>query len=76
MLSYNHSALLKLWECITMIEAQEQLKNLSALDWPNMKKESRNKMHRDLMKKAYPFSKQKKSITASDLAKMLGGSNG
>lgn len=59
-----------------MIEAQEQLKTLSALDWTNMKKESRNKMHRDLMKKAYPFQKPKKSITPQDLAKMLGGING
>ncbi len=61
-----------LWLCITPIEAQEQLKLMSALDWPNMKPAQRKKMHRELFSKAYPSEmRPKKSITANDLQRML-----
>jgi len=35
-----------LWESITMIEAQDQLKRLTVADWPNMKKSQRDKRQR------------------------------
>lgn len=66
-----------LWECITMIEAQDQLNNLSVADWPNQKPDSRKKIHKDLFKKAFP--KEEKGpvvVTQDDLNKILGLSNG
>ncbi len=64
----------KLWECITMIEAQEQLKAFQVQDWPNMKKQTRAKTHRDLFKKAYPKKKQSipTNLKQEDIVRMLG----
>jgi hypothetical protein len=58
-----------------MIEAQEQLKQIQIADWPNMKKSSREKIHRDLHKKAFP-TKMKKSISVDDFKRILGGAGG
>lgn len=56
-----------------MIEAQEQLKDFTAKDWPNMKKGQREKLHKDLYSKAYPKEmRTKKYITPADLQKVLG----
>jgi len=56
-----------------MIEAQEQLKSFNVADWPNMKKQQRQKLHKELHRQAYPNSFSKKNlITAQDLQKMLG----
>jgi hypothetical protein len=64
-----------LWRCITTIEAQDQLKLLNALDWPNMKKAQRLKLHKDLFRQAFPSSlKPKNVITTQDLQRIL--SNG
>lgn len=63
-----------MWECITIIEAQDQLKMMNALDWPNMKKNQRQKLHRDLFKQAYPSSvKQKTVVDAEAFQRMFGG---
>ncbi len=63
-----------MWEAITVIEAQNQLKQFSAGDWPNMKKNSRAKLHRELFSQAYPDEiKTKKTISVSDLKKIMGG---
>lgn len=63
-----------MWECITVIEAQDQLKSFNISDWPNMKKAQRQKLHKELYRQAYPASLRKKNkITADDFAKMLGG---
>lgn len=43
-----------LWQAITVIEAREELIRLNAMDWPNAKKESRNKRHRELKMQGYP----------------------
>lgn len=65
------------WHAITIIEAQEQLKRLSVADWPNLKKQSREKQHRQLHKDAYPASfNEVKQINNADLAKILGGTLG
>lgn len=56
-----------------MIEAQEQLKELTSKDWPNMKKATREKFHKELYSKAYPKEmRTKKYITVQDLQKVLG----
>lgn len=62
-----------MWQAITVIEAQEQLKKLNVADWPNMKKAARTKMHKELFSKAYPREIKKKNyITAEQLQKVLG----
>lgn len=62
-----------LWQAITVIEAQEQLKQMSIADWPNMKKQQRSKIHKELFKQAYPSEIRKKNyITPEDLGKVLG----
>ena len=66
-----------LWECITMIEAQNQLNNLSVADWPNQKPETRKQIHKELFDKAYPSEKKTPLIvTQADLNRILGLSNG
>jgi len=63
-----------MWECITIMEAQDQLKLLNALDWPNMKKQQRSKLHRELFSQAYPSAlKKKQKISIQDLQKVLHG---
>ena len=63
-----------MWEAITMIEAQEQLKKLNTLVWPNLKNDKRQKEHRRLTKMAYPSSvKEKNYITIDDLKSLQGG---
>lgn len=60
-----------------MIEAQNQLNKLSVSDWPNQKPANRNKIHKDLFKKAFPKDDKAPSIvTQEDLNKILGISNG
>jgi len=62
-----------MWECMTIIEAQDQLKLFTALDWPNMKKAQRQKLHRELHRLAYPSNIQaKKFISVADLQNVLG----
>jgi hypothetical protein len=62
-----------MWEAITIIEAQDQLSLLSALDWPNMKKQKRQEVHRDLFRKAYPSSlREKNFVSIEDLKKIVG----
>lgn len=62
-----------MWQAITVIEAQEQLKKLNVADWPNMNKTARTKMHKELFSKAYPREIKKKNyITPEQLQKVLG----
>lgn len=63
-----------LWECITIIESQDMLKWLSCFDWPNMTKDQRSRLHKDLYKKAYPdIFKEKKELTPNLLASLMRG---
>jgi hypothetical protein len=62
-----------LWLAITQIEAQEQLKQMTIADWPNMKKAARTKLHKELHSQAYPSELRKKNyITPEQLQKVLG----
>lgn len=62
------------WQAITVIEAQEQLKLLSAQDWTKLKQGTREKQHKQLHRDAYPASfNETKQITNGDLAKILSG---
>ena len=62
-----------MWEAITIPEAQEQLKNFSSSDWPSMKKNAREKLHKQLYAKAYPdYMRTKNVISVDDLKRTLG----
>lgn len=62
-----------MWNMITTIEAQEQLKQMSVADWPNVIKSERTKIHKELFSKAYPSEVRKKNyITPEQLQKVLG----
>lgn len=62
-----------LWECITMIEAQEMLKSFKVMDWPQQKKAKRTDIHKELFLQAYPKSiNKRKSIKQEDLQRILG----
>ena len=62
----------ELWQCITIIEAQEQLKVFQANDWPNMSRGKREQEHKRLHSLAYPNTiQEKKSITVEDLKRIL-----
>lgn len=63
-----------LWQCITQIEAQNLLCQMSVVDWPNMKKQDREKRHKELFSMAYPKHMiPKNKITVEDLQKLLKG---
>ena len=58
------------YEAITQIEAQQTLLELRIQDWPFMKKESRNRWHRKLHRKAYPRTHQK-PVSVEQLADII-----
>lgn len=61
-----------LFEQITVIEAQEQLKSFSVADWPNMKQSHRDKTRKELYQKAYPKHLRKKNfVSAEEVQKLL-----
>lgn len=78
MLALPFDAVNKLWECITMIEAQEQLKRFTEHDYPNLKTDKRKKLHGELHKIAYPKVKKTKvnNVNQNDINKILGIRNG
>jgi hypothetical protein len=46
---------------------------MTIADWPNMKKQSRTKLHKELHSQAYPSDMRKKNyITAEQMQKILG----
>lgn len=57
---------------ITVIEAQEMLKQLTVQDWPNQKPKGRERLHKQLYKKAYPDTfKEGRKVSAETLANAL-----
>ena len=69
MLPYDFSVYL---EAVEIIEAQEMLRAMNIADYPTMKKNDRQRLHRQVYKTAYPNEK-KRVITTQDLKKILGG---
>lgn len=65
----------KLWEGITMLEAQAALIQLKIVDFPNMTKHTREKFHKELYKKAYPkmFLEKKTINSMEDLKGLING---
>jgi uncharacterized membrane protein len=63
-----------LWQAITRIEAQNTLVELSVQDWSHLKKEQRQKLHKQLHKQAYPeLYEKKKPQSTKDIFNMLAG---
>jgi hypothetical protein len=62
------------WQSITVIEAQQALLNITTQNWSNISKKEREKIHRNLHKKAYPktFVENKQAIP-DDLKRALSG---
>jgi hypothetical protein len=61
------------YKAIEILESQELLKDLKAHDWAHrLKDDDRRKMHRGLVKKAWPNMKRK-TVTMDVLDKFLGG---
>lgn len=60
------------WEAITVIEAQELLKQMTIIGTPYMSKENSQKVHRDLHKQAYPKTHEGPPVGPQDLAAILG----
>jgi hypothetical protein len=57
---------------ITIIEAQEMLKELTVQDWPNQKQNQRSKLHKQLYKKAYPgIFREGKEMSQQSLSQIL-----
>ena len=61
---------LEYFEAITVIEAQNFLADLTKADYPNLKKEDRRKIHREMHNKAYPYEEQK-PVSAKEMARIL-----
>jgi hypothetical protein len=62
----------KLERALPILKARDMLDRLKAADWPNMKKQDREKLHRTLFRQAYPAEMEKKqAITFEQLAQML-----
>lgn len=58
------------WEAITMIEAQAALVKFTSADYPNMKKQDREKLHRSVTKQAY-IPEDPKEISMEEFAQRL-----
>lgn len=61
-----------LWQAITVIEAQEMLKEIQVSHYPHTTKSSQGRLRKSLIKKAYPESfKMTKVYTAEEAALKL-----
>lgn len=71
----DNEAVNMLFQALMAIEAQESLALLRVQDWPNMKKEARSKLFKDLNKIANPsiVKEERKALTTQDLAALLNG---
>lgn len=59
---------------IEVLESQETLANFKSNDWPHLKRNDREKMHRQLHKMAYPSEwSNTKALSLEEAAKRLSG---
>jgi hypothetical protein len=66
-----NDAVNKLWECITMIEAQEHLNQLKAAEYNSYKQKDKVQYHKWVFEKAFPNQEKKTVVTHADLMKAL-----
>ena len=69
----DHEEYLMLFKASETLQARENIVSLRIEDWPNMKKEARSKLFRDLNKLANPsiLREEGKPLTAENLAAIL-----
>ena len=65
------SEFLNMWNCITMIEAQDTLLQIKIANYPNMGTQDKKKFHREMYKKAF-IEKEVKALSTEELAQKLG----
>lgn len=63
------------FQAMEVIKARETMQSNGIALWPNLKPESRNKYHRDLLKRA-GYDSGRRVATASDLRRIIGEDNG
>jgi len=69
----NIGIFMRYYDSIEILEAQDLLVQYTLQDWSNLKKEVRQKMHRETHKKAYPKTwKKKKAVTLAELSNIIG----
>lgn len=62
------------YRAITVIEAQEMLKQLQIVSYPKTSKEAQQKLHRSLHRQAYPEQyNADKAVSAEQMASILSG---
>ena len=61
------------FEAIDIIESRENLNSITTSGFAHMKKEERNKVHKNLYKRAFPsIFRESKTISLADISKILG----
>lgn len=65
-----------LWQAITVIEARETLLDFSISDYPQLTKDSRTRLHRDMTDKAAYPKPDLGVVSTEHLAKFLSGLGG
>ena len=59
------------FQACSILEAQEMLRAMNVADYPYAKKDTRQKLHRQVHKQAFPDAK-KRGMTFDDLKSILG----
>lgn len=74
-LNLDNDMVFTLSEAIAALKAQETMELMKVADWPNMKKEARSKLFKDLNKAANPsiVKEERKALSTQDLAALLNG---
>jgi hypothetical protein len=60
------------WNAITVIEAQEMLKQMTVSAYPHIKPEKARSIHRGIHKQAYPKTHEGPAVGPQDLTRILG----
>jgi hypothetical protein len=64
-----------LFECLSIMEHQQLLRDMTANVYPNMKKERQKDLHKNIFKTAYPssFNRKSESLNPEQLSRLLNG---
>jgi hypothetical protein len=63
-------------KCMDAIKAGEMLDQITVTNFPQLKKQAKQSMHDDLVKRTRVFHQEQKALTTKELAQLLGGSLG
>lgn len=73
-LSLDCKRFYSLFNAINVVEAQETLRLMLVADWPNLNKNDRKRIDKDLRKQAYPIQSKRegKALSNDQIATILG----